>query len=228
METFITPSLAPARDSASFLEWIGGNLYTRGTPDFDKIERAAKETEDLFTGEKRLSGDPFHTHCFSAAVIGIECGNVQDPDTLTTIICHDNREYVEEQEDRGKTSPLFKLWRAGTGFVEERYGYRVEQLLSANTPPRVNHSRSSAEAHAMFYGRFDVFRDDIAWFQVRGADRVHNMWTLLPEMGTEKIREKKWEVQRFYIPLADHHGIYVPELNHGIWMANRIIQPALV
>jgi (p)ppGpp synthase/HD superfamily hydrolase len=218
------PFLAYARNSASFLEWVGERLYAPGTADFSKLERMAKETEELFANETRLTGEPYHTHCFSVALIAAERANVTNPDTLAACIGHDNREFVEEQVEKEVKSSLFGLWTAEGGGVEERYGFAVEQLMAAVTAPRVGGGRSSSESHRLFHERFEKLQDYREFFEVKLPDRTHNLRTLTAEMGIKCIRAKLTETIRWYLRYADRHGLLVRELNHGIVFGETLIR----
>ena len=222
------PSLAYAKDSASYLEWVEDRLCAKGTPDYQKLDRMAKETEELFAGEKRLTGEPYHAHCFSVPIIGVEYARVSDPDVVAALTGHDNPEFVEEQMEKGVYHPRFNLWRAESGLIEERFSYKTERLIRASTAPRVNSSRSSAESHQIVYRRMHELANDLEYFQVRLSDRTHNLRTLTPLMGADKLHAKLDESTQRYIPYANHHGILVHELNNGVAYGWSLIQPALI
>jgi len=222
---------ARARDSASYLAWVRERLYAASTPDYEKVRRMALETEELFEGEVRLTGEPYHVHCFMVGIISVERAGVCDPDTLNAAVGHDNREFVEEKLDKGVSHTKFDSWRAELGRVEEKFGYMTERLIAANTSPRVNHTRSSRAAHDIFYARMaELATTDIEFFrrafEVRGSDRSDNLDTLTEKMGVRKLREKISETKVQYLPYADRLGILVPELNEGIRNGRRIIARA--
>jgi (p)ppGpp synthase/HD superfamily hydrolase len=184
----------------------------------------ANETEELFAGQFRLTGEPYHEHCFRVAIIARERANVTDPNTIAACAGHDNREFAVEQAIKGIHNPLFERWTAQSGYVEEKYGYAVERLIAAVTVPYVGNGRSNEESNRILFERIHCLFDRREFAEVKTPDRVDNMRTLTPAMGLPRLINKVQETRLWYLPWAEHHNILVPELRQGIAMGEALIE----
>jgi guanosine-3',5'-bis(diphosphate) 3'-pyrophosphohydrolase len=158
--------------------------------DRDLLARAYRFSADAHKGQKRLTGDPFVTHCVEVAKIlaglqldsvTVACGLIHDVVEDTTITVLDvEREFGKEIA--GIVDGLTKIAKLPTGGTKEERqveSYR-KLLLSIAKDARV--------------------------IIVKLADRLHNMRTLDP-LPEEKRRRIAAETRDLYAPLAHRFGM---------------------
>ena len=158
--------------------------------DRDLLARAYRFSADAHHGQKRLTGEPFVTHCVEVAKIlaqlqldsvTVACGLIHDVVEDTRITVADvEREFGKEMA--GIVDGLTKIAKLPTGGTKEERqveSYR-KLLLSIAKDARV--------------------------IIVKLADRLHNMRTLDP-LPEEKRRRIASETRDLYAPLAHRFGM---------------------
>jgi guanosine-3',5'-bis(diphosphate) 3'-pyrophosphohydrolase len=166
------------------------DAFETGRLDRDLLARAYRFSADAHHGQKRLTGEPFVTHCVEVAKIlaqlqldsvTVACGLIHDVVEDTRITVGDvEREFGKEIA--GIVDGLTKIAKLPTGGTKEERqveSYR-KLLLSIAKDARV--------------------------IIVKLADRLHNMRTLDP-LPEEKRRRIASETRDLYAPLAHRFGM---------------------
>jgi GTP diphosphokinase / guanosine-3',5'-bis(diphosphate) 3'-diphosphatase len=166
------------------------NAFETERLDRELLARAYRFSEEAHRGQKRLTGEPFVTHCVEVAKILAElqldsvtvaCGLIHDVVEDTRITVADvEREFGKEMA--GIVDGLTKIAKLPTGGTKEERqveSYR-KLLLSIAKDARV--------------------------IIVKLADRLHNMRTLDP-LPDEKRRRIAAETRDLYAPLAHRFGM---------------------
>ena len=166
------------------------DAFETGRLDRELLARAYRFSEEAHRGQKRLTGEPFVTHCVEVAKILAElqldsvtvaCGLIHDVVEDTRITVADvEREFGKEIA--GIVDGLTKIAKLPTGGTKEERqveSYR-KLLLSIAKDARV--------------------------IIVKLADRLHNMRTLDP-LPDEKRRRIAAETRDLYAPLAHRFGM---------------------
>ncbi|HEY7529627.1 MAG TPA: bifunctional (p)ppGpp synthetase/guanosine-3',5'-bis(diphosphate) 3'-pyrophosphohydrolase [Gemmatimonadota bacterium] len=157
--------------------------------DLETIGRAYDFSERAHQGQKRLSGEPFVTHCAEVARILAELH--LDTTTVTAGLIHD------VLEDTG----------ASPDELREAFGTEVLEIVDGVT--KIGHIpfRSVEERQAENYRKLLLsIAKDLRILLIKFADRLHNMRTLefLPE---EKRQRIALETREIYAPLAHRFGM---------------------
>ncbi|HEC94006.1 MAG TPA: HD domain-containing protein [Candidatus Kaiserbacteria bacterium] len=202
--------LEDATEPRGFLQKMQ-DVYGNKSEEYKKIEWAEMLTRELFSGEKRLTGEPYITHPNSVAMIATKLGGVRDYRVIIGCIIHDNREYEQEQGIRSMWSPKF---------VETWFGEYIEWLLASQTMPQVLGEMTKERAHSTFYNSMRALCKRRDFFEIKLADRLHNLWTLSSEiMPARKIISKIEETREGLLPYAQRHSILVRELHEVLeWL----------
>jgi len=157
--------------------------------DFELLDRAYRFSSDAHSGQKRLSGRPFVSHCVEVARILSELN--LDSVTLAAALLHD------VAEDTPRT----------VADVRREFGSEVAMLVDGVTKISVLpfHDRVEEQAENLRKMLVAMARD-IRVILIKLADRLHNMRTLnyLPE---DKIARISKETLDIYAPLAHRLGI---------------------
>jgi GTP pyrophosphokinase len=157
--------------------------------DLETISRAYEFSERAHQGQKRLSGEPFVTHCAEVARILAELH--LDTTTVAAGLVHD------VLEDTGATPEELR----------EAFGAEVLEIVDGVT--KIGHIpfRSVEERQAENYRKLLLsIAKDLRILLIKFADRLHNMRTLefLPE---EKRQRIALETREIYAPLAHRFGM---------------------
>ena len=157
--------------------------------DLDLISRAYQVSANAHRGQKRVSGDDFHSH--SVAVATVLADQQMDSTTIAAALLHD----VVEDSD------------VTLDDIRREFGPEVADLVDGLTKIASLTFRSSAEEQAENYRKLLLsIAKDARVIIIKLADRLHNMRTLehLPE---EKRRRIALETREIYAPLAHRFGM---------------------
>ena len=157
--------------------------------DLDLIARAYQVSAQAHRGQKRVSGDDFHSH--SVAVATVLADQQLDSTTIAAALLHD------VVEDSNVT----------LDDIRREFGTEVADLVDGLTKIASLTFRSSAEEQAENYRKLLLsIARDARVIIIKLADRLHNMRTLehLPE---ERRRRIALETREIYAPLAHRFGM---------------------
>ncbi len=203
--------LEDATSQSSFFRRMKA-FYGGRSEAYKKIEWTDMLTQELFSGEYRLTGEEYIIHPRSVALIATELVKVHDYQVIVGCIIHDNREYAE----------VYGTNQWDTKFVQSWFDPRVERLLASQTMPCVRGKMTREKAHEIYYRRMSESEcaDSRDFFEIKLPDRLHNLWTLSSDiMPVGKVREKIVETEVHYVPHAVRHGILVQEFREVLrWL----------
>ncbi len=190
--------------------------------DREMIQRAYKMAEAAHEGQKRVSGEPYITHCLSVAAILVEMK--VPPEVIVAGLLHDTVEDTEVSLDRirvefgdeiaklvdgvTKLTNLPRVSRADQhehngdkGDDKEENGKTEEELLQEQR------SRKRDLKSETLRKTFLAMGDDIRVVLIKLADRTHNMRTLgyMPDAKRRRIARETMEI---FAPLANRLGIW--------------------
>jgi len=189
---------------------------TYSPPDRELVQRAYIFAEEAHHGQKRISGEPYITHCLAVAQILAELR--VPPEVLTAGLLHDT---VEDTS-------------VSLATIQREFGDVVAALVDGVTKltnlPRVSRDDQHAEARAGDHApqgagtgksrtrRADIasetlrktflaMGDDVRVVLIKLADRLHNMRTLshVEEAKRRRIAQQTLEI---FGPLANRLGIW--------------------
>ncbi|MFC1564514.1 RelA/SpoT family protein [candidate division KSB1 bacterium] len=155
----------------------------------DLIEKAFWFGFDAHKDQTRRSGEPYFTHCISAAEI--LAGLKMDETTIAACLLHD------VVEDTGVTNQD----------VEEKFGLEIAQLVDGVTKiSELVFKKSESEQAENFRKLVLSMANDFRVIMIKFADRLHNMRTLqyLSQKRQVRIAQETLEI---YAPLAYRFGI---------------------
>jgi guanosine-3',5'-bis(diphosphate) 3'-pyrophosphohydrolase len=160
-----------------------------GRLDLDLVGRAYDFSERAHEGQKRLSGEPYVTHC--AEVARILADLHLDSTTVIAGLVHD------VLEDTGTTEAN----------LSATFGVEVAEIVDGVT--KIGHIpfRTVEERQAENYRKLLLsIAKDLRILLIKFADRLHNMRTLeyLPEDKRKRIAQ---ETREIYAPLAHRFGM---------------------
>jgi GTP pyrophosphokinase len=188
--------------------------------DREMIQRAYSYAETAHTGQKRVSGEPYITHCVAVAIILAEM-RVQ-PAVIAAALLHDTvedtevtladirREFGDEiaklVDGVTKLTNLPRVSRADQhdpSTLEQTKDKPVEE--EEETP--VSRDRRKNLADETLRKTFMAMGDDIRVILIKLADRLHNMRTLgfMPENKRRRIAQETLDI---FAPLANRLGIW--------------------
>ena len=194
--------------------------------DRDLISRAYKFAEKAHEGQKRLSGEPYITHCIAVAEILIELQ--VPPEMVAAALLHDTVEDTDVtlNDLTNKFSPeIAKLVDGVTKLTNLPQVSRADQVAiggkkkksSANKSGQdeenadeeiaVDRSRHRDLANETLRKMLLAMGDDIRVVVIKLADRLHNMRTLshMPEKKRISIARETMDI---FAPLANRLGIW--------------------
>ncbi|MBA2336314.1 MAG: bifunctional (p)ppGpp synthetase/guanosine-3',5'-bis(diphosphate) 3'-pyrophosphohydrolase [Acidimicrobiia bacterium] len=170
--------------------------FTANHPGADTtaIERAYRRADELHTGQRRLSGEPFIVH--PLIVTAILAGYGMDGATLQAALLHDT------VEDTPATLEV----------IAADFGTEVAGLIDGVTKlDRIEFS-SREEAQAATIRKMVIaMARDVRVLLIKLTDRLHNIRTLDP-LPVDKQRRIAAETIEVYAPLA--HRLGVQEVKH--------------
>jgi guanosine-3',5'-bis(diphosphate) 3'-pyrophosphohydrolase len=191
-------------------------------PDKDRIQKAYEFAEKAHSGQKRISGEPYITHCLAVASILAEMH--VPPAVIVAGLLHDTVEDTSVSLDDLKSEfgdEVAKLVDGVTKLTNLPMVSRDDQLASgaeglnplSGTDIEVEaseiniRSRKRDLATETLRKTFLAMGDDIRVVIIKLADRLHNMRTLgaMPEVKRKRIARETLEI---FAPLANRLGIW--------------------
>jgi len=195
----------------SLLEMLPENI---SPVDRDLIQRAYRYAEKAHEGQKRLSGEPYISHCVAVAGIlaemkvpttliaaGLLHDTVEDTDVTLEEIRAEFGEEISRLVD-GVTK-LTQLPRVTRG---EQHRDDVEDL-SLVMHENLEDSRKRQLAQETLRKTFLAMGEDIRVVLIKLADRLHNMRTLF-YINEPKRKQIAQETMDIFAPLANRLGIW--------------------
>lgn len=183
------------KDVLASLEDQLREAVARYLPDLDTrdIWRALEFARGAHAHQRRLSGEPYLTHCVSVAVILTELlRRGADPVILESALLHD---VIEENKSVTRER------------LRAEFGEEVALLVDGVTKIGVVPFRNpEAEQSENFRKMLLSMAKDIRVILIKLADRLHNMRTLAPHRE-EKRRRIAQETRDIYAMLAHRLGI---------------------
>jgi GTP pyrophosphokinase len=157
--------------------------------DVDLVRRAYDFTETVHRGQRRVSGEPYHSHPLAVAALLVEFK--MDANTVAAGLLHD------VLEDTSTTKAL----------LVERFGADIGELVDGVTKIGKLAFASREERQAENFRKMLVaMARDIRVLMIKLADRLHNMRTLhyLPPEKQHAIAQETLDI---YAPLAHRLGM---------------------
>jgi GTP pyrophosphokinase len=192
--------------------------------DRDLILRAYKFAEKAHEGQKRLSGEPYITHCLAVAEILIDLQ--VPPEMIAASLLHDTVEdtsvTLEELENKFGAE-IAKLVDGVTKLTNLPRVSRADQVVEKKEKKSETHdeddedddspaskiarSRRHELANETLRKMLLAMGDDIRVVVIKLADRLHNMRTLsyMPEKKRYSIAKETLDI---FAPLANRLGIW--------------------
>lgn len=190
--------------------------------DREMLTRAYKIAEKAHENQKRVSGEPYITHCLAVAAILNEMK--VPPEVVIAGILHDTVEDTEITLDvirKEFGDDIAKLVDGVTKLTNlprvSRGDQHLEESLGINNSPeesaeeqqieQTQKSRKRDLASETLRKTFLAMGDDIRIVLIKLADRLHNMRTLgyMPEAKRKRIAKETLDI---FAPLANRLGIW--------------------
>lgn len=190
--------------------------------DREMLTRAYKLAEKAHENQKRVSGEPYITHCLAVAAIlnemkvppevviaGLLHDTVEDTDITLDVIRKEFGDDVAKLVD-GVTK-LTNLPRVSRGdqHIEDSLGNNVDiqDTEEEELQEQIQKSRKRDLASETLRKTFLAMGDDIRIVLIKLADRLHNMRTLgyMPEQKRKRIAKETLDI---FAPLANRLGIW--------------------
>ncbi|MBI2448447.1 bifunctional (p)ppGpp synthetase/guanosine-3',5'-bis(diphosphate) 3'-pyrophosphohydrolase [Candidatus Microgenomates bacterium] len=148
------------------------------------VEKAFFFAEKAHAGQKRLSGEPYFTHCLATAKSLAKMG--LDTETIAAGLLHDVPEDTPHSLEE----------------IKKEFGANIAFLVSGVTKLGQLKYRGQERETESLRKMFLAMAEDIRVVLIKLADRLHNMQTLqfLPEAKRERIARETLEI---YAPIAD-------------------------
>lgn len=190
--------------------------------DRDLITRAYNFAEKTHEGQKRLSGEPYITHCIAVAEILIDLK--VPPEVIAAALLHDtvedtdvtlkdiNKKFGAEIERLvdgvTKLTNIPRVSRADqVAMNNDVQASDVDQEKAQTPDAPVDRSRRHDLAAETLRKMLLAMGDDIRVVVIKLADRLHNMRTLshMPEKKRYRIAKETMDI---FAPLANRLGIW--------------------
>lgn len=190
--------------------------------DRDLITRAYNFAEKTHEGQKRLSGEPYITHCIAVAEILIDLK--VPPEVIAAALLHDtvedtdvtlkdiNKKFGAEIERLvdgvTKLTNIPRVSRADqVAMNNDAQASDVDQEEAQTPDAPVDRSRRHDMAAETLRKMLLAMGDDIRVVVIKLADRLHNMRTLshMPEKKRYRIAKETMDI---FAPLANRLGIW--------------------
>ncbi len=190
--------------------------------DREMIQRAYKMAEIAHEGQKRVSGEPYISHCLAVASILVEMK--VPPEVIVAGLLHDTVEDTDVTLDRIRVefgdeiaklvdgvTKLTNLPRVSRADQHEHNGEKNgdgdESGVSEEEVLQAQRSRKRDLKSETLRKTFLAMGDDIRVVLIKLADRTHNMRTLgyMPEAKRKRIARETMEI---FAPLANRLGIW--------------------
>jgi GTP pyrophosphokinase len=191
--------------------------------DRDLIIHAYKFAEKAHDGQKRVSGEPYITHCIAVAIIlaelqvqpvvvvaGLLHDTVEDtPITLADISREFSDEIKQLVDGVTKLTHLPRVSRADQhdSQIFEQLGNQAADADDSLLDSPLARDRRRDLANETLRKTFLAMGEDIRVILIKLADRLHNMRTLgfMPEKKRRRIAQETLDI---FAPLANRLGIW--------------------
>ena len=185
----VDPEQAVAETMPMYLELEGKIKESHISANMEKVRRAYEFAARAHAGQRRKNGDPYVTHCISAADITVDMG--LDEDSVLAALLHDVIEDTPITHDQ-----LAKAFGATVADLVEG----VTKLTRVQLVSKEDAQMESLRKMLMAMSK------DIRVILIKMADRLHNMRTMQYQ-SEEKQRSKSLETMEIYAPIAHRLGI---------------------
>ena len=159
--------------------------------DIEKIVKAYKYSEDLHSGQFRLSGEPYISHPIAVARIVAELG--LDTDSICAALLHDT---VEDCADKTNLDILAKMFGKDVALLVDGLTKIIQVQVADKEEAHIENIRKMLLA----------MNKDIRVIFIKLCDRLHNMRTLSAKKE-DRQRAIALETMYIYAPLAHRLGI---------------------
>ena len=191
--------------------------------DRELIIHAYKFAEKAHEGQKRVSGEPYITHCIAVAIIlaelqvqpvvvvaGLLHDTVEDtPVTLADITREFSEEIKQLVDGVTKLTHLPRVSRADQhdSQIFEQLGNQADDADDSLLDSPLARDRRRDLANETLRKTFLAMGEDIRVILIKLADRLHNMRTLgfMPEKKRRRIAQETLDI---FAPLANRLGIW--------------------
>lgn len=185
--------------------------------DRELVMRAYNFADEMHAGQKRVSGEPYVTHCI--AVAGILAEMQVTPTIIIAALLHDTVEDTKATPadiSKGFGEEVAKLVEGVTKLTNlprvSRGDQHIDKLadtadLPEELPPMAAKLKRRDLANETLRKVFLAMGDDIRVVLIKLADRLHNMRTLgyMPEAKRKRIAQETMDI---FAPLANRLGIW--------------------
>ncbi|MBP5231533.1 MAG: bifunctional (p)ppGpp synthetase/guanosine-3',5'-bis(diphosphate) 3'-pyrophosphohydrolase [Clostridia bacterium] len=161
-----------------------------GSYDVPKIEKAYRLAEQMHSGQKRISGEPYLVHPVAVASIVFDCQ--LDTDSICAAFLHDT---VEDCADKISLED-----------IREQFGNDVADIVDGVTKLNIPFETKEESSIRNLRKMFMAMSKDLRVIFVKLADRLHNMRTLSVR-SPEKQRAIALETMHVYAPIAHRLGM---------------------
>lgn len=185
----IDPEQAVQETLPMFLELDRKIRESNIAVDMDKVREAYEFAARAHAGQRRKNGDPYVTHCISAAEITVDMG--LDEDSIIAALLHDTIEDTPTSHEQ-----LAKKFDPTVADLVEG----VTKLTRVQLVSKEDAQMESLRKMLMAMSK------DIRVILIKMADRLHNMRTMQYQ-SEEKQRSKSLETMEIYAPIAHRLGI---------------------
>ena len=164
-------------------------LATGHDMDLGRIRAAYNMAKTAHSGQLRMDGSPYVTHCIAAADISVDMG--LDEDSIVAALLHDVIEDTSlTHED-----------------VAKQFGTAVADIVEGVSKlTRVQYTSKEDEQMENLRKMLMAMAKDIRVILIKIADRLHNMRTMNYQTA-EKQRAKSLETMEIYAPIAHRLGM---------------------
>lgn len=191
--------------------------------DRELIIHAYKFAEKAHEGQKRVSGEPYITHCIAVAIIlaelqvqpvvvvaGLLHDTVEDTSVTLADIAREFSEEIKQLVDGvTKLTHLPRVSRADQhdSQIFEQLGNQAEDADDSLLDSPLARDRRRDLANETLRKTFLAMGEDIRVILIKLADRLHNMRTLgfMPEKKRRRIAQETLDI---FAPLANRLGIW--------------------
>lgn len=154
------------------------------------IEKAYFFAKKAHENQKRLTGEPFFTHCCEVAKILLE--HKLDADTISAALLHDT---VEDTDTTIKD-------------IETNFNKEIANMVAGLTKiDRLENTSTDEETVENWRKMLIAVSNDMRIILIKLADRTHNMKTL-DALAPKRQKEKALETLNLYAPLAQRLGMF--------------------
>ncbi len=181
------------------------------------VQSAYAYALEMHEGQRRVSGEPYITHCLEVAYLLADLGLPQiNGGVIAAALLHD---VLEDCEDKGATLEVLTerfgaqvaAWVNGVTKLKEidrQSGLIVDHKVPVRDDQPLGGHRRDLQEQESLRKLLIAMADDPRVIYIKLADRLHNMRTL-GSMTPEQQRRTAQETLDIFAPLANRIGIWV-------------------